>query len=164
MKKHSEYVIGNKNFPVHKNFTISILPDEYLLNEKKIAIGQLKGGKWSYIKSKREGNKITCNPKSFGIFTVIQDDKKPTIKAVNLNEKMTNQKSIKFKVKDNFSGINYYSASINGEWILLEYDAKNNLLEHFFEPKAEKNKQNKLILTVKDGLGNTNTQQYFFER
>ena len=34
---------------------------------------------------------------------MIQDDKKPTIKAVNLNEKMTNQKSIKFKVKDNFS-------------------------------------------------------------
>jgi len=163
-KKHSEYVIGNKNNPVHKNFTLSILPDEYLLNEKKIAIGQLNGGRWSYIKSRRKGNKITCNPKSFGIFTVIQDDKKPTIKAVNLNEKMTKQKSIKFKVKDNFSGINYYSASINGEWILLEYDAKNNLLEHFFEPKAKKNKQNKLTITVKDGLGNANTQQYSFER
>ena len=104
------------------------------------------------------------NKLPFGVFTVIQDDKKPTIKAVNLNEKMTNQKSIKFKVKDNFSGINYYSASINGEWILLEYDAKNNLLEHIFEPKAKRNIQNKLILTVKDGLGNTNTQQYFFER
>ena len=153
----------DENFII-RNFTLSILPDEYLLNEKKIAIGQLNGGRWSYIKSRRKGNKITCNPKSFGIFTVIQDDKKPTIKAVNLNEKMTNQKSIKFKVKDNFSGINYYSASINGEWILLEYDAKNNLLEHIFEPKTKKNKQNKLILTVKDGLGNTNTQQYFFER
>ena len=33
-KKHSEYVIGNKNIPVHKNYTISILPDENLVERK----------------------------------------------------------------------------------------------------------------------------------
>ena len=76
---------------------------------------------------------------------------------------MKNEKSIKFKVRDNFSGINYYNATLNGEWILLEYDAKNNLLEHFFYEDTN-NKNQKLILTVKDGLGNENKQEFYFKR
>ena len=90
-------------------------------------------------------------------------DIKPTIKAVNLNEDMRNQKSIKFIVKDNFSGVDYFSGTLNGDWVLMEYDAKNNLIEHFFEGPITNRKQ-KLTLTVRDGLGNEKKQDYYFKR
>ena len=162
--KNSSYQIGNTNIPIHKGISISIKPDHDInTNKNKLAIGQLKNNKWSYIKSTWENDKLKGVAKKFGTFTIIQDKKKPTIKATNLKEDMRSEKSIKFKVRDNFSGINYYNATLNGEWILLEYDAKNNLLEHFFHGDTT-NKNQKITLTVKDGLGNENKQEFYFKR
>ena len=131
--------------------------------KNKLAIGQLKNKKWSYINSSWENEKLKGAIKSFGVFTIIKDEIKPTIKAVNLNEDMRNKKSIKFIVKDNFSGVDYFSGTLNGEWVLMEYDAKNNLIEHFFEGPITNRKQ-KLTLTVRDGLGNEKKQDYYFKR
>ena len=161
---NTSYIIGDKNIPIHKGFSIAIKPD-YHINESKnkLALAQLKNNKWSYIKSKWKNEKLQGTSKSFGQFTIIKDTKKPTIKAINLKEDMSGKKSIKFKVRDNFSGINYYTATLNGEWILMEYDAKNNLLEHFFK-NGTSNKKQKLILTVKDGLENEQKKEFYFKR
>ena len=162
--KNNSYQIGDPNIPIHKEVSISIKPDYYNDADKnKLAIGQLKNNKWSYIKSNWKNDKLHGSIRKFGTFTVIKDKKKPTIKPINLKENMENEKSIKFKVRDNFSGINYYNATLNGEWILLEYDAKNNLLEHFFYGQKT-NKKQKITLTVKDGLGNKNEQEFYFKR
>ena len=161
---NSSYKIGNPYIPIHKGLYISIKPDHFKEeDEKKLALAQLKNNKWSYIKSDWNDGRLRGFVKSFGNFTIIKDEKKPTIKAINLKEEMSAKKSIQFRVKDNFSGIAYYTATLNDEWILMEYDAKNNLLEHFFinEPT---NQKNKLILTVKDGLGNETKKEYYFKR
>ncbi len=161
---NTSYIIGDKNIPIHKGISIAIKPDYHIDESKnKLALAQLKNNKWSYIKSKWENGKIQGTSKRFGQFTIIKDTKKPTIKAINLKEDMSGKKSIKFKVRDNFSGINYYTATLNGEWILMEYDAKNNLLEHFFK-NGTSNKKQKLILTVKDGLENEQKKEFYFKR
>ena len=46
-----------------------------------------------------EDKKLKGTVKSFGIFTIIKDEIKPTIKSVNINEDMRDEKSIKFKPK-----------------------------------------------------------------
>ncbi len=161
---NNSYEIGNPYIPIHKGLYISIKPNYFSeKDEKKLALAQLKNNKWSYIKSDWEDGKLKGFVKNFGHFTVIKDEIKPTIKAINLKEEMSAKKSIKFRVQDNFSGIAYYTATLNNEWILLEYDAKNNLLEHFFinEPT---NQKHKLILTVKDGLKNEQKQEFYFKR
>ena len=161
---NTSYLIGDKNAPIHKGISIAIKPDYHIDESKnKLALAQLKNNKWSYIKSNWKNEKLQGTSKSFGQFTIIKDTKKPTIKAINLKEDMSGTKSIKFKVRDNFSGINYYTATLNGEWILLEYDAKNNLLEHFFK-NGTSNKKQKLILTVKDGLENEQKKEFYFKR
>jgi len=161
---NTSYIIGDKNTPIHKGISIAIKPDYHIDESKnKLALAQLKNNKWSYIKSNWKNEKLQGTSKSFGQFTIIKDTKKPTIKAINLKEDMSGTKSIKFKVRDNFSGINYYTATLNGEWILLEYDAKNNLLEHFFK-NGTSNKKQKLILTVKDGLENEQKKEFYFKR
>ena len=38
-----------------------------------------------------------------------------------------------FIVEDTLSGINTYKAFVDGDWILLDYDAKNKKLTHYFE-------------------------------
>ena len=76
---------------------------------------------------------------------------------------MSEKKSIRFYVSDNFSGIDYYSATLNGKWILMEYDPKKNRLEHFFL-EEKKNEEQKLVLTVFDGLGNKNEKEFYFIR
>ena len=162
--KNNSYLIGNIKIPIHKGINIAIKPDFYNEAEKnKLAIGQLKNGKLSYIKSSWENGKLNGLAKSFGTFTIIKDDIKPTIRAINLKDNMKDQNSIKFKVRDNFSGVKNYTATLNGQWILFEYDAKNNLLEHFFYNEKNNEKQ-KLILSVKDGLGNENKQEFYFTR
>ena len=162
--KNNSYLIGDANYPIHKEVSISIKPDYYINSDKNtLAIGQLKNNNWSYIKSYWKNEKLHGTIKKFGTFTVIEDKIKPTIKAINLKEDMKDEKSIKFKVRDNFSGIDYYEASLNGEWILLEYDAKYNLLEHFFYEDPTNNEK-KLILTIKDGLGNSNKKEFYFKR
>ena len=140
--KNSSFKIGDVYTPIHKEVFISIKPDhDFKTKKNKLAIGQLKNKKWSYINSSWENEKLKGAIKSFGVFTIIKDEIKPTIKAVNLNEDMRNQKSIKFIVKDNFSGVDYFSGTLNGDWVIMEYDAKNNLIEHFFEsPITNKNK------------------------
>ena len=161
---NTSYLIGDKNAPIHKGISIAIKPDYHIDESKnKLALAQLKNNKWSYIKSNWKNEKLQGTSKSFGQFTIIKDTKKPTIKAINLKDDMSSKKSIKFKVRDNFSGINYYTATLNGEWILLEYDAKNNLLEHFFK-NGTSNKKQKLILTVKDGLENEQKKEFYFKR
>ena len=37
------------------------------------------------------------------------------------------------KLKDNFSGIGKYEGFLNNEWILLDFDAKSNLLTYHFD-------------------------------
>lgn len=162
--KNNSYLIGDANIPIHKGVSISIKPDYYINSDKNtLAIGQLKNNNWSYIKSYWKNEKLHGTIKKFGTFTIIEDKIKPTIKATNLEEDMKDKKSIKFKVRDNFSGIDYYEANLNGEWILLEYDAKNNLLEHFFYGDPT-NKKQKLTLIIKDGLGNSNKKEFYFKR
>lgn len=162
--KNNSYQIGDPNIPIHNKMSISIEPDSDLNADKnKLTIGQLKNNKWSYIKSNWENGKLNGTTKKFGTFTIIEDTTKPTIQAINLKEDMSSKKSIKFKVRDNFSGISHYEATLNGEWILLEYDAKNNLLEHFFFGEKS-NKKQKITLIVKDGLGNEKKEEFYFKR
>lgn len=53
------------------------------------------------------------------------------------------------------SGIKTYKGFFNGEWVLFEYDAKNNMMFHFIEPERLLD-ENTLRIEVKDRVGNAN--------
>ena len=48
---------------------------------------------------------------------------------------MSKSKYLQIKITDKLSGIKKYRASINGKWILMEYDAKKNILTYNFNDK-----------------------------
>ena len=83
---------------------------------------------------------------------MVIDTIKPTIE---YTEEIKNN-SIQFKIKDELSGIKKYRGEIDGEWILMEYDFKTNLLHHDFK-KPPKQKNQTLTLSVSDYADNNET-------
>ena len=54
-----------------------------------------------------------------------------------------------FIIEDTLSGINTYKAFVDGDWILLDYDAKNKILTHYFDGKINRDNMSwKLSLLI----------------
>jgi hypothetical protein len=68
---------------------------------------------------------------------------------------MTGQQEIRFRISDKLSGISSYEGLIDGEWVLFEYDAKNDLILYKFDRKRLKSGiKHQLVLHVTDAVGN----------
>ena len=61
---------------------------------------------------------------------------------------------IRFTITDDFSGIDTYNLTINGKWVLAEYDAKNKLLTYTADASHFNKGNNAMILTLTDKLNN----------
>ncbi|MEQ8424308.1 MAG: M23 family peptidase, partial [Cyclobacteriaceae bacterium] len=66
-----------------------------------------------------------------------------------------NGAAARFKIRDDLSGISYYEARINGEWLLMNYDYKTNMIwaERLNDKKPL---QGDLSVRVVDNAGNEN--------
>lgn len=153
--------------PLQRDYTLSITPDSVPENIKdKLLIVSFnsnnnpisEGGKF-------ENGTVTTKTKSFGSFAVMADTTKPKITPVNITRDgdLTAAKTIKVKISDNLSGISYYRGSIDGKWVLMEYDAKNSLLTYTFDYTVPKGKR-WFELTVSDGKQNTANYEVPFTR
>ena len=103
-----------------------------------------------------ENGWVTTKVRDFGNFSIAVDTEQPVIKAVNVfqNKKVSKQSSILVKISDNLSGIKTYRGTLNGKWILMDYDEKNRQLAYQFDDKMKPGK-NLFVLTVTDAVGNS---------
>lgn len=156
--------------PVHRYFDIAIrptiLPDE-LRSKAFIAYCDDKnritnyGGRW-------EGELLKTRVRSLGDFYVMVDTTPPEIKAVNFQSNMKGSSLMRFRIGDNFSTAGNapdlrYRATVDGKWILMEYDEKNDLLTHRFDGSLESG-EHELVLTVRDALNNVKEFRAAFTR
>src|SRR5690554_1064938 len=161
------YWIHDHYTPLHSYMTISIKQRGLSLKEKSQAIivsttngsnfyGE--GGKWN-------GDNISVKTRSFGGYGIAIDSIPPKITPINIypGADMSNKWSISIKITDNLSHIDTYRAEINGKWILMEYDAKNDMLYHYFDERT-KTGTHHFKITVSDGVGNTSTYEASFKR
>ncbi|MEI6900314.1 MAG: hypothetical protein WCL00_10585, partial [Bacteroidota bacterium] len=107
-----------------------------------------KGGKW-------ENGFVKTQIKEFGDYTVAVDTNAPVIRAINVSpgNKIAKQHSISMKISDNLSGIKSYRGTLNGKWILMDFDAKSSSLIYVFDDRLTTGK-NEFRLVVRDGVGN----------
>jgi hypothetical protein len=131
------HIIGSYKIPVHDYYTIKIranaLP-EHLRSKAVIASVGAKGHLASYdgvYKDEFVESKI----RNFGAFAIAVDTIAPVITPLNIKEKsqLANVKSIRVKISDDFSGIASFRGTIDGKWILMEYDKKYKLLVYTFD-------------------------------
>jgi len=158
-KIYSErYVIGSYKIPVHDYFTIKIrsadLP-ERLRSKALIASVAGNGQMVAYDGLYKDGF-IESKIRNFGIFAIAVDTVAPIIIPLNIKENshMESIPIIKVKISDEFSGIGSYRGTIDGKWILMEYDKKSHLLVYKFDSKLSPGLHN-FCLEVKDKKDNS---------
>jgi hypothetical protein len=76
---------------------------------------------------------------------------------------MTLKWSITVKITDNLSGVGSYRATVDGKWVLMAYDAKNDKLSYYFDEKLSKGNHTFKIV-VKDEVGNKSHYEADFVR
>ncbi len=163
--------IHNRYTPLHINYNLSLRADTIppRLRQKALLAYVVKnengninissaGGTWN-------NGYVTGRTNRFGKYTVAIDTIPPEIVPLNIsgNRDMSGENGIRFRIKDELSGIGSYNGYIDGEWVLFEYDAKNDLLFYHFDPgRIGKGKERELVLKVEDRRGNESAYRVNF--
>lgn len=154
--------------PLHKNLTITADISNYTeKDQEKLYIGKLNlWGPPNYVRTTRQDNKLVTNTRNFGNFAILSDTVEPVIKPLNFSEGkwISNQSELRIKITDDLSGISSYRATINGKFILMEYEYKKDLLTYDFKDAINEESENNLRLIVIDNVGNSATFEAKFFR
>ena len=152
------YAVHNRLVPVQKYFTLSLKADslpERLKSKTYLAYSPGKEEDFTYAGGEWNGEIISTKTRNLGLYTLLADTTPPKIKPLNFGHgaKVSGKKSLNVKIEDNGSGINNYTATLNGHWILMEYDAKSGRLTYYPDRFLKKGK-NRFQLQVTDNTGN----------
>ncbi|MCC6690779.1 MAG: M23 family metallopeptidase [Bacteroidia bacterium] len=159
------YHIHSSEVPLNDAYTLTIqpIPVNDSLKKHLILARINKAGSKEYAGGEIADNKVVAKVKQFGAYVIFIDTIAPAIKPVNISagKNCSKLKQIAFKVGDNFSGIKSFSAYIDDNWVLMEYEHKKNMLYYIIDKSAQynplnnKSKHHTLVLYVTDNAANT---------
>ena len=126
------------------------------LNSKALIVMVVAPGKFASAGGKWESGWVSTRIREFGSYAVAIDTEPPVIKPVNIapNKKISRQTTIRVTVSDNLSGVDSYRGTLNGKWILMDYDLKSRSLTYIIDDHLKPGK-NQFSLTVTDAMGNS---------
>ncbi|WP_298344162.1 M23 family metallopeptidase [uncultured Algibacter sp.] len=163
LKLHKDVKAAKKNFSI--TYDVSKFSNE---DKNKLYIARLIGNKKypSYTYTKRKDQFLTAKTKKLGTYALAMDTVKPSISARNFKSKqwLSKYRYLKVKIYDDESGISNYRATINGKWILMEYDYKTKTLTYDFNDSVINDTKNNLKVIVTDNVGNNSTFETLFYR
>ena len=157
--------IHDEETTVHNAYSLSVkttVPDS--LASKAFICKLNNKGKINYVGGKYENGVLSVKTRKFGDFSVAVDTIKPVVKGLNIYPGKTIKSSnLKVTIKDEQTGIKKYTATINGKWVLMEYEPKRNRLTHYFDKDLKPGKHVFKIL-VYDSLDNFTKYEAVFYR
>lgn len=154
----NSYEIMEPGIAVNKRFSLSIKANDSIpeyLKHNMLIIRLDEDNQPDPYTSTWQGNWLNCRPRDFGVFYIDVDTTAPGIRAQNIynGANMSGKKSIDVKITDDLSGIASYRGTIDGHWVLFQYDAKNDDLYYEFDQHAGPG-EHKLEIIVIDNIGN----------
>ena len=154
--------------PLHRNISITADISNYSEEDrKKLFLGRLNYRRKPYYTStEKQGDKLVAKTRTFGDYAIVADYTPPEIKPLNFSEGkwISNQSELRIRITDDLSGISSYRATINGKFILMEYEYKKNLLTYDFSDAVSDDTENNFKLIVIDNVGNSATFEAKFFR
>jgi hypothetical protein len=138
------YFFGENRIPIQRPLEIQIPSSS--TKKQYLEMYDEKGRSKSITTEYRDGYLI-ARPKNLGRFTIKTDTIAPSILPLDLNSSQ-----LKWRVKENETDIFDYDLFIDGQWILLEYESKADLL-FASKPKGLVG-NHEVILIVIDSCGN----------
>ena len=155
--------VGSKEDALQRTFEIQFkTPQVDSLETNPWCIACLnKKKKLDYVYSVAKDGKRISKGGTPGIYVLSKDTLAPSITPLNFKPKqwLSNYSFLKLKIEDDFSGIKSYRGTINGQWILLEHEPKNNTLTFAFEDIDFDQSQLNFKLEVEDQQGNSSTYE-----
>jgi len=138
-------------------FKVRIKPDHPVDTLDGLVIVRVgEKNKLSGITTTDMGAYFEGRTRSFGTFALVQDIRSPVIRPIQIpvSGLVSNFKRISFKVTDDICGIADYNAWINGEWVLLEYHLKDDLMFYIIDDKMPVG-ESEFKIIVTDRCGNS---------
>lgn len=159
--KDSIATIHEPSVPLDKKFTLTFDVSKYTEAQKeRMYIARIVNKKYlNYQNTKKKKEKFYTTIKTLGKYTLASDNQKPKIYNLNFrnNQWITNKDKIQVRISDKGSGIKSWRATLDGEWILMEYDLKKKRLVYNFKDKKLVGSKHSFKIVVSDNVGNTNT-------
>lgn len=145
--------IGKADIPVQRAYKIKVKHNGIQDGKHYLDILTAKGRHKS-VNVIYDDSLLIFEPKYFGTYTIKRDLNKPSIIPSNFKSSTTalNNAVLRWKISDKETGINDYDLFIDGDWVLLEYDAKRATIR--YEREMSFKGQKELVLIVKDDCGN----------
>jgi len=161
--------IDANRIPLQQNFEISYNLDAYKDSDKdKLYVAKIYGYKKKpvYVSTKRKGNRLVGRTKTLGTYALASDTEAPKIEPLNFQDGkwLSKYRYLKLRIRDTESGISNYRATVNGKWMLMEYDYKTGYLVHDFNDGVITDTANNLKVIVTDNVGNSSTFEAVFYR
>jgi hypothetical protein len=157
--------VATADVPAHLKYDIS-LPLGNLKPElhKKALIVRYDADKNDVIAEggATESGWLKTQTNYFGYFAVMIDTIKPSIQSLSFKSDMKAQSSFTFKISDALSGIDQIIPEIDGQWALMEYDAKSNRLTYYFDNRYIQRGKHSFKLRLVDSRGNEATYKSDF--
>lgn len=155
------YTVNDRFVPLLKKVRIGFpLPTDP--KPDRIGIYWLdKNGKPNYRASVQKAGWVFAETNTLGQFALMRDDVPPVVASINLKNGavFSHGDTLKFTFTDNLSGPNTFMAQTEKGWLLMEYDAKNDLLFHVVDAKTPRGKV-KIGFKVDDEAKNVATAQF----
>ena len=160
----SQHRIYKASTPIHQAYALSIKVDGPI-PEKLKAKTLIKDTKGTSYESSYQNGWVNAKVKSFGTFYVTIDSLAPSITPITLNKNkiMTEKTKLVFKIADQVSGIGKFNGTIDGQWVLFEYDQKTGTLWHTFDERTKAG-EHQLELEITDKKENKSTFKTTFIR
>lgn len=137
--------LHDPSVPVFGMMDIAYLPEngEKLYSNSYLALNGRK-----YEETVQGDDNLLAQTKYLGKFVLVRDTVSPVVKYVSHTPK-----SIKYTIFDAGSGIDSFRATLDGKWILMNYEHKNKTL---WSESLDKTKplKGKFVLEVTDKAGN----------
>ncbi|MBG7612872.1 M23 family metallopeptidase [Polaribacter sp. BAL334] len=152
--------IHNPTIPLDDYFTLTFDVSKYSEEEKKqLYIANLEYPKYPrYLYTRKKDSTFFTTTKYLGNYSLVSDNQKPTIKLMYIKDGqwISNSETLKVKISDIGSGIDTFRATLNDEWILMEYNHKTGILTYDFSDKILVGSKHLFKIVVYDNVGNTN--------
>ena len=159
------HCIHHEETPIHNAYSIAIAIDSLEVSHRNKAVICMieKESVVSCLPTEWVNDTLRAESRTFGQYGVVIDSIAPSIKTKSFSYDLSSANFMSFIVEDTLSGINTYKAFVDGDWILLDYDAKNKKLTHYFDGKIKPG-QHELEIIVTDMVKNEKRLKLKFVR
>jgi hypothetical protein len=123
-KQGDVFQIGKPSVPLRDYIDVRLQTDIPEALRTKTAVYLMRGRQnAAFQNSVWIDGRLSFRTKDLGTFAVLPDTTAPKVECV-----VKNRERIVCRIGDNLSGIGTYRATLNGRWLLMQYDYKTGLL------------------------------------